>query len=280
MSNIRGLPKSYSDKHYGYRYASASNYTRDSYYSDQYSEDDYTDEDDSGSEYDDERSEYDHTWGLGLEYYYHYYYTYERGDLGSEYSSEEEYYHAIYLNDDTQSWSSIYKHTTILYMYTTPSHRHESKPVTTPRNSAAKFLKRSNPITNLSMPKNDLCTPKNIHSASNGRRNPETSSPTRDFDRRQGYNLDSSKKESCSNYRAAHNRASSETREKSTNPKQFRAATGKPRLLFAPSPGAKSPVAKGREFEDYFKKGVERARSRGNISAKVEFQKKLNVTPG
>ena len=72
----------------------------------------------------------------------------------------------------------------------------------------------------------------------------------------------------------------SSEREKSTNPRQRRAATCEPRLLFSPSPGAKSPAAKGKEFEDYFEKGVERARSGGNISAKVEFQKRLNITPG
>ena len=89
MSNIRRLHKSYSDKHYGYQHASASDYTRDSYYSDQYSEDD---EDDSGSEYDD-------AWGLGLEC--NPYHMYNSGDSGSEYSSEEEDYDPIYLNDDT-----------------------------------------------------------------------------------------------------------------------------------------------------------------------------------
>ena len=75
----------------------------------------------------------------------------------------------------------------------------------------------------------------------------------------------------------SYGRASSE-REKSTSPRKRRAATCEPRLLFAPSPGAKSSVAKGREFEDYFTMGVEKAR--GNITAKVEFQKKLNITPG
>ena len=75
----------------------------------------------------------------------------------------------------------------------------------------------------------------------------------------------------------SYGRAKSE-REKFTSPRNRRAATCEPRLLFAPTPGAKSSVAKGREFEDYFKMGVGRAR--GNITSKVEFQKKLNVTPG
>ena len=46
-----------------------------------------------GSQYDDERSEYDDAWGLELKCYY--YYTYNSRDLGSEYSSEEEDYDVL-----------------------------------------------------------------------------------------------------------------------------------------------------------------------------------------
>ena len=52
----------------------------------------------------------------------------------------------------------------------------------------------------------------------------------------------------------------------------------KSRLLFVPSPGDKSKVAKGREFEDYFKEGLKRAGDK--IKADVEYQKKLKVEPG
>ena len=116
-----------------------------------------------------------------------------------------------------------------------------------------------------------------------------TSSPTRDGDGRQCYNPRGNT-QGCSHgaYRRTSDRAASmppinygrprSEREMSTGPRNRRAATCEPRLLFAPTPGAKSSVAKGREFEDYFRMGVERAR--GNITAKVEFQKKLNITPG
>ena len=247
--NIRRLPKSYSDKHYGYQYASASNYTWDSYYSDQYSEDDYTDEDDSGSEYDDERSEYDDACGLGVECY-HYYYMYERGDSGSEYSSEEEDYDAIYLNDNTPLWSNSYKYTA----------SRKSEPDTTPRKGASTLYRKSNPTTSASMPKNHRAKGPQYYSENTPGRSYSPNIRTVSMPPSCGLAICSSE------------------REKSTNPRQRRAATCKPRLLFAPSPGAKSPAAKGKEFEDYFKKGVERAR--GNISAKVEFQKRLNVTPG
>ena len=110
-----------------------------------------------------------------------------------------------------------------------------------------------------------------------------------DCDGRQGYNnVDNTQRSSYGANRRTNDRAASmppisygrakSEREKSTSLRNRRAATCEPRLLFAPTPGAKSSVAKGREFEDYFKMGVERAR--GNITAKVEFQKKLNVTPG
>ena len=259
MSNIWRL-KSYSNTRCGCHYSLAAYYAWDSYYSDQYSDDDYTDEEDLGSEYDDERSEYDDAWDSGSEYDDG---GDSGGDSGSEYSSEEDY-DAIYLTDNTRSWNRSYVHTSsYMYMYRTPSYSCESKPVTTPKNSASKFNRRDSPASSISMPKNDR-------------------------DRRPGYNSDNMQKgyhsvNGRTNNRTAsmppisYGRASSE-REKSASPRQRRAATCEPRLLFAPTPGAKSSVAKGREFEDYFKMGVERAR--GNITAKVEFQKKLNVTPG
>ena len=253
MSYIWRLSKSYSNTRYGCHYSLTTYHARDNCYSDQYSDDDYTDEEDLRSGYDNERSEYNDARGLGPEYD-------DGGDSGSEYSSEEDY-DGIYLKDNTQSWNRSYVHTSsYMYMYHTPSYGRKSKPVTTPRNSASKFNRRASPATSVSTPKNDR-------------------------DRRLGHNTQrgSYGANRYTNNRAAsmppisYGRASSE-REKSANPRQRRAATCEPRLLFAPSPGAKSSVAKGREFEDYFKRGVERAR--GNITSKVEFQKKLNVTPG
>ena len=226
----------------------------DGYYSDEYSDDDYTDQDDytdcddSGSEYDDEWLVYDNSGRVS----------------GSEYSWEEDY-DAFYLNDNIRSWhtgySYMYTHT---YMYRMPSYGCESKPVTKPRNNASNGRSYMYPTTSLSTPKNDC-------------------------DRRQCYNnVDNTQRSSYGANRRTNDRAASMPpisygraegeREKSTSPRNRRAVTCEPRLLFAPTPGAKSSVAKGREFEDYFKMGVERAR--GNITSKVEFQKKLDITPG
>ena len=230
---------------------SAAYYAWDGYYSDEYSDDDYTDQDDytdyddSGSEYDDERSEYDDGRDFGLQYYL------------------EEGYDAIYLNHNTRSWNTGYTSSYLyMYLYHTPSYGHKRNLATEPRNNTANW--RIYQAISLSTPK----TSKN------------------DCDRRQGYsNLDNTQRDFYGANRHTNDRAASmppisygRASSESTSPRNRRAATCEPRLLFTPSPGAKSLVAKGREFEDYFAMGVEKAR--GNITAKVEFQKRLNITPG
>lgn len=48
------------------------------------------------------------------------------------------------------------------------------------------------------------------------------------------------------------------------------------RFLFEPSPGLKHPRTKHQEFVKYLKDGVKIA----DITAKVEFQKRVNIIPG
>ena len=48
------------------------------------------------------------------------------------------------------------------------------------------------------------------------------------------------------------------------------------RFLFEPSPGLKHPTTKHQEFVEYFKEEVKIA----NITAKVDFQKRVNIIPG